>query len=123
MAVLQEEQQSRSGEGVHLLVVAGSGSGRESMDTSRLPCAAGKTWLFSLVLLSPCPSCPFLLITAQPKALLPQEALPTAPLSDFPALAIYARQFSSNYIHKGLSPMRTRVTEKHEARRVAGTCP
>lgn len=58
-----------------------------------------------------------------PKPSSPRRPSPTAALSDFPALAIYARQFSSNYIHKGLSPMRTRVTEKHEARRVAGTCP
>lgn len=41
-----------------------------------VPCAVGKTWLFSLALLSPYPRCPLLLITVQPKALLPREALP-----------------------------------------------
>ena len=81
--IIDRSNEAQSGEGIHLLVSSRvwirfrdelTYLGSNENDISPLAPV-----LFSFML-SPCPRCPFLLITVQPTALFPQEALPNSSL-------------------------------------------
>lgn len=87
--ILDGNHKAKSEEEIHLLVsdrvwIRTRNQWNHSGTFLPVARAVGNTWLFSLVVAQP--RCPFLVITVQPRALLPQEALPATPLSDFTAL-------------------------------------